>query len=256
MTAKRRNRLLRGCPVSTGRGLEFGPLTQPVVRKDEGTVLYVDHTDTETLRKKAANDPALDAMAVVEVDIVLEQGPLVGLCRPFGPFDYAVASHVFEHLANPVGWLRDVAALLVPGGVIALAIPDRRYTFDFFRQETTVEQLLSYDRLGLFKPNLEQLSDHFYNVRRVDTSSAWTTPPRLENAPRYHDDEQVGRILARATGGKHVDCHCTVWSSEGFGRIIPEAIRQHDIPLSVVALEEAQPGTNEFIVHLKHQVRF
>ena len=73
----RRGRLLRGCPVATGLGLEFGPLANPVVRKDQGRVIYVDYTDTDTLRRKAANDPKVDESAVVAIDVDLQRGPLV-----------------------------------------------------------------------------------------------------------------------------------------------------------------------------------
>lgn len=248
---ERRDRLLRGCPVPAGLGLEFGPLANPVVRKDEGRVVYVDYTDTETLRRKAANDPKVDEAAVVAIDVDLQQGPLVEQCGPLGPFDYAVASHVFEHLPNPVGWLRDVASLLVQGGVIALAVPDRRYTFDFFRAETTAAQLVAHELAALTRPCLTQLADHYYHVRRVDTPAAWAAPPTPEVVPRHHDDDQVARILGRAVGGKYVDCHCTVWTSGHFSRVIPEVIRLRSLPLRIRWLDDPVPGTNEFLVQLE-----
>ena len=247
----RRGRLLRGCPVATGLGLEFGPLANPVVRKDQGRVIYVDYTDTDTLRRKAANDPKVDESAVVAIDIDLQRGPLAEQCGPLGPFDYAVASHVFEHLPNPVGWLREVASLLVPGGVIALAVPDRRFTFDFFRTETPAAQLVAFDLDGLLRPSLTQLADHYFHVRQVDTAAAWGMPPTLETVPRHHDDEQVSRILGRAVGGKHVDCHCTVWTSGHFGSVIPEVIRFSGLPLRIVWLDEPRAGTNEFLVQFE-----
>jgi SAM-dependent methyltransferase len=248
MKMDRRERLLRGCPVASGLGLEFGALANPVIRKEEGRIVYVDYTDTGTLRQIAARSPNLIESAVVEVDIDLRRGSLVDLCLPLGPFDYAVASHVFEHLPNPVGWLRDVSALLVPNGVIALAVPDRRYTFDFFRSETTAAQLVGYDLQKWTKPSPVQLCDHFFHVRKVDTPAAWITPPTIDTTPRHHDDESVARILGRAMAGKHVDCHCTVWTSDHFRRVIPEAIRLCRLNLRLLQVHDPVPGTNEFIV--------
>lgn len=248
---KRHERLLHGLPVATGLGLEFGPLANPVVRKDQGRIVYVDYTDTGTLRSKAANDPKVDEAAVVDIDVDLQRGSLVEQCGPLGPFDYAVASHVFEHLPNPAGWLRDVASLLVPGGAVALAVPDRRYTFDFFRAETTTAQLVAFDLEGLVRPCLAQLADHYYHVRRVDTAAAWAAVPMIENVDRHHDDEQVTRILGRAIGGKHVDCHCTVWTSEQFSRVIPDVIRLQSLPLRIRWLDDPVPGSNEFLVQLE-----
>lgn len=244
----RRQRLLRGCPVAEGRGLEFGALATPLVRKDQGRVLYVDYTDTENLRRKAAKDPNVDERAVVDVDINLELGPLVGQCGPLAPFDYAVASHVFEHLPNPVAWLRDVASLLVPGGLVALAVPDRRYTFDFFRTETTAAQLIAWDREGLSRPSLTQLADHYYHVRKVETGRAWVEVPLLEGSPRHHHDLQVSRILDRAAAGAYVDCHCSVWTSAQFAAVFPEVIRIRELPLGILHLDEPVPGANEFLV--------
>lgn len=247
----RRDRLLRGCPVATGLGLEFGPLANPVVRKVDGRVVYVDYADTETLRTKAANDPNVDETAVVAVDVDLQRGTLVEQCGRLGPFDYAVASHVFEHLPNPVGWLRDVSSLLVPGGVIALAIPDRRYTFDYFRAETSVAQLVAYDLESPSRPTLPQLTDHFYNVRRVDPASAWSSTPTKADVARHHDDAQVDRILGRAIGGKYVDCHCTVWTSEHFRGVFPDVCRLRGLPLRIQLLDDPKRGTNEFLVTLE-----
>ena len=106
------------CRISEGRGLEFGPLASPVVKKSEGTVYYVDHTSTENLRTHWSVDPNVDVANLARVDFVLEKGPLREIAAKQAPFDYVVASHVFEHLPDPIGWLSELHSLLTPGGVI------------------------------------------------------------------------------------------------------------------------------------------
>ena len=244
-------KLTDGCRIETATGLEFGPLANPLVRKDQGPVMYVDYTDAESLREKSGDDPRVAAGSIVDVDFSLEQGSLGELCGPRGPFGYALASHVFEHLPNPLGWLRDVAALLEPGGIISLAIPDRRYTFDYFRSETTVPQLVAYDVEALTRPSIGQLADHFYNARQVNTPEAWLTRPRLDTSPRYHDDGQVAFILQQVADGNYIDGHCTVWTSEQFPETIQEAFRLRDLPLGIRRIHSPEHGTNEFIVQFE-----
>ena len=245
------SKLTDGCRIETATGLEFGPLANPLVRKDQGPVLYVDYADAESLREKSKNDPRVDATSIVDVDFNLEEGSLADLCSSRGPYAYALASHVFEHLPNPLGWLREVAALLEPGGIISLAVPDRRYTFDYFRSETTVPQLVAYDVEGLTRPSIVQLADHFYNARQVNTPEAWVETPRLATSPRYHDDAQVAFILQQVTEGRYVDGHCTVWTSEHFPETIQQAIGLRSIPLGIRRIHPPEPGSNEFIVQLE-----
>jgi 2-polyprenyl-3-methyl-5-hydroxy-6-metoxy-1,4-benzoquinol methylase len=51
-----------------------------------------------------------------------------------GPYDAITANHVFEHLRDPLTVLRELVAMLAPGGVVFLAVPDmgpnRRPAFD------------------------------------------------------------------------------------------------------------------------------
>lgn len=117
------------------RGLEFGPLTRPIVSPDEGEISYVDYLDSEGLREKYRDDPNVDIHEIVDVDVVLEAGRLPETALA-GAFDYAVASHVLEHLPDPLGWLEQCSAALKPDGILCLALPDKRYTWDIARPET------------------------------------------------------------------------------------------------------------------------
>jgi hypothetical protein len=55
--------------VTSMRGLEIGPLHNPIVRKAPGVdVAYVDHADTEALRRKYADHA--NVPDVVDVDYV------------------------------------------------------------------------------------------------------------------------------------------------------------------------------------------
>ena len=55
--------------------------------------------------------------------------------------DYVIASHVLEHVANPVAALAEWYRVVRPGGIIYFVVPDRAATFDHPRGLTTVDHL-------------------------------------------------------------------------------------------------------------------
>jgi SAM-dependent methyltransferase len=56
--------------------------------------------------------------------------------------DYVVASHVLEHVANPVAALAEWYRVVRPGGILYLVVPHRRCTWDHPRPLTPVDHLL------------------------------------------------------------------------------------------------------------------
>lgn len=56
--------------------------------------------------------------------------------------DYVVASHVLEHVANPVAALVEWVRVVRPGGIIYCVVPDRRHTWDHPRGLTPASHLL------------------------------------------------------------------------------------------------------------------
>lgn len=240
------------CRIEDGRGIEFGPLDKPVVQRFEGEIYYVDYTSTEVLRKNSAQDGSVIAQKIVDVDFNLEQGTLAELASAVAPFDYVIASHVFEHLPNPIGWLLELESLLAPGGVISLAIPDQRYTFDRARRLTTVGDLLAYHFEGLRRPSPVQLLDHYLNVRQVVTASAWESDPVVAEVPRYHTDEQALSLCRRGVDGEYIDCHCTVWTADHFREVIGRLGELGILKLKVARFHWPERYSNEFIVTLRH----
>jgi len=62
--------------LSGKRVLEIGPLDNPIVLRLEADVTYVDHADTETLRAKYRDDPAVNVRRIVPIDAVWARAPL------------------------------------------------------------------------------------------------------------------------------------------------------------------------------------
>jgi ubiquinone/menaquinone biosynthesis C-methylase UbiE len=56
--------------------------------------------------------------------------------------DFILASHVMEHLANPLKAVLRWKSLLHTGGYIILIVPDARFTFDHWRTITSIDHFL------------------------------------------------------------------------------------------------------------------
>jgi SAM-dependent methyltransferase len=247
----RNKRILHSIDITKGEGLEIGPLSSPILSKDQAKVFYLDHESTEGLRKKYKNEP-VELSKIVDVDYVLKDGKLAKTVGE-NKFDYALASHVIEHIPDTVRWLQDIEKILKPGGFLSLVIPDKRFTFDFNRRISLPADIMGayYDQLTRFS------SAMMYDFARecmleVDTAQAWHNPEQYLTAPRRWSLEQVNDKCKRNLDPKqYVDCHCFVFTPQSFIEILRELIEQGLFNYEVAYFLETQEYELEFYVTLK-----
>jgi predicted SAM-dependent methyltransferase len=73
--------------------------------------------------------------------------------------DFVIASHVLEHLVDPLAQVAEIHRVLRPGGVALILLPDRRLTFDRARQPTTLEDLVADHASGAVVPDDAHLEE-------------------------------------------------------------------------------------------------
>jgi SAM-dependent methyltransferase len=157
--------LLRYADLSR-RGIEIAPYFNPTIRKSDGfDVLIMDVFDTNTLRKRALDDawiPNDRIHEIEEVDLIGDAsliGEVVKKADIEGKVNYIVSSHNFEHLPNPIGFLRGASQALEPGGVLCMAVPDCRACFDHFRMPTRLVDWLAAFHEDRKQPSPESIFD-------------------------------------------------------------------------------------------------
>jgi SAM-dependent methyltransferase len=211
--------------VRTMRGLEIGPLAAPRVRKDQGEIVYVDHTDGEGLRRKYADNSVLKDYLdqIVDIDYVIGDGQGIHeALADQAPFDYVIASHLIEHIPDPVTWLSDIASLLRPSGILSLVIPDKRFTFDINRRTTEIAELVDGYLRRLHKPSFKQAYDFISKeiTEMVDPSALWAGTADFSNVVRSDvpDPDVAALQLCRTIGSsdQYVDLHCSVFTPDSF----------------------------------------
>jgi predicted SAM-dependent methyltransferase len=133
-----------------GEGLEVGGLNAPLKVPDEVKVRYVDLVDVDELQKSYPD------FEIKRPDIVANGETLD--CVGDGSQDFVIANHFLEHCEDPIGALKNFLRVVRRGGVVFVAIPDKRFTFDVRRDVTTFEHLLkdheeggAWSRLGHFE---------------------------------------------------------------------------------------------------------
>jgi SAM-dependent methyltransferase len=122
-----------------GTGIEIGALHNPMpVNPDRASVRYVDRVPLEEQRR---HYPELAGYPLVQPDIVAEadQLPMV----KDESQDFVIANHLLEHLPDPIGALKEWYRILRPAGILFLALPDKRLTFDKDRPRTTLAHLVA-----------------------------------------------------------------------------------------------------------------
>jgi SAM-dependent methyltransferase len=156
----------------SGDGIEIGALHNPLPVPKSARVRYLDRLPVSDLR---AHYPELVKEPLVEVDI-LDDGELLTTIAD-SSLDFVIANHFLEHTQNPVGTLLNAFRVLRPGGILYLAVPDKRHTFDSDRPVTPFDHL---ERDFVEGPQVSR-QDHFEEwARFVDRVPEDEVPRRAE----------------------------------------------------------------------------
>ena len=242
----------------SGLGLEIAPYFYPLLDKAKYDVCYVDCIDNETIAKKAAENPGAVGREIPRIDWVWTPGKPLRACIPADiAFDYCVATHVMEHVADTIGWLNQIFDVMHKGAVLALALPDRRYTMDYYRRETTLGDLVGNWIGAPSRPTAAQivdfLSQSFHDTRRVAGDEMFDVSQPFAAAPRHYSDDQALEFAALSQRDRtYLDVHCTVWTPASFVEVMSRVIGMGLINAQLSEPIERAPDTgwDEFIVHM------
>jgi len=231
-------------------GLEIGPLDKPVVLKSQGSIKYLDYLSYDELLKRHEHEGTRTS-EIVAPDLVVP--PKKRLSEVIGEdFDYIIACHVIEHIPDVIGWLVDMCKILRLQGFLFLAVPDKRYTFDILRPETSLGHLLQDYYRQVNNADFEYVFDHINMKREVSSAEIWDGKAYDKiKKPRFSKAEALLRSLREMAPDHYSDVHCHVFSSTGFLQIIKDLIDLQIIDFSLYAFEDTSRPYNEFLVLLK-----
>jgi predicted SAM-dependent methyltransferase len=221
-----------------GKGLEIGPSHNPLAPKSKGfDVDIVDHLSTQELIAKYSSHN-VDLSRIEKVDYVWVGGSLTELIGEKGKYDYIIASHVIEHLPDPISFIRDCLFLLKPKGVLSLVIPDKRFCFDYFQQISTTGQLVDAFLRKTIQPSPGQILDHHLNASASAGRIAWAQTDKLAKADSLvHSFDEAKLIFENSISDReYVDVHCWRFTPESFELVMKDLINLDLIALNLESL--------------------
>jgi SAM-dependent methyltransferase len=140
----------------------------------------------------------INLSSLPEVDVVLDLDADGLGAFETGRFDSVVCCHVLEHLVNPIKALKEIFRVARGGAHIALAVPDKRFTFDISRPLTDWHLLETRYREDRRTPSED---DYLEFVRCLEPQMLNVSPLELRG--------YLAHLLKRRE-------HLNVWDSDAF----------------------------------------
>ena len=182
--------------MAVGNGIEIGPGPQPQILPQDGRrISYLEQMppeDWNRLYNRSGKHP-------VRPD--LWKNYIVGNASeipvPDRSLDFIFASHVFEHLSNPFGHLKQWHAKLVSGGKIICIVPDLAGTHDAVQERSALSEWLAELDANVWRPTQYHYSRH---LRREPASKQVRIAMEQERSihAHYYDNINCRDLLEYA----------------------------------------------------------
>lgn len=251
ISPERRAKLLRGIDLKKSEGLEIGALCRPFVRKSDGSIFYVDHTDTETLKRKYQQASDVDVGSIVHVDAVWGENNLYNAVGG-RLFEYVIASHVIEHVPDFISWLCELASILKKTGEVRLIIPDKRYTFDHLRQPSRLaDVMLSYLKQAKV-PQAHSILDFALNASKNNVIGALNGSQIFKDQDLHYSWQQaMGLAMDAEVNSNYHDIHCWAFTPQSFASIMERVTSMGLIDFACESFCSTAENDIEFFITLR-----
>ena len=157
-----------------GAGLEIGALQRRLEVPDRCSVTYVDRMPLADLR---AHYPELRDQPVQEPDLIDDGETLAKVGS--GTQDFVIANHFLEHCENPIQTIVNLTRVLKEGGILYMAVPDKRFTFDIDRPVTPYPLLAETFRQGRRRDREELYVEWAAHVQHASPSDVSAVAQKL-----------------------------------------------------------------------------
>jgi 2-polyprenyl-3-methyl-5-hydroxy-6-metoxy-1,4-benzoquinol methylase len=185
----------KGYKLLSGSGLEIGALHEPADLPDSCHVTYADVISKSDAILKF---PEIDHEKLVDVDHICNIDNDSLKIFKNNTFDFVIFSHVIEHLANPINAIESLFRITKIDGMVVIAAPDKRYTFDKDRELTPFSHLKEE-----YNQQVKEVSDEHY----LDFLHA--VHPDVMKAGTEAADKALKSVRERRE-------HAHVWSTDSF----------------------------------------
>lgn len=241
------------------RILEIGPLNRPIIcKEDYPNSFYGDIRSTEDIKKLYSGNEYLettgiivDTGTIVPIDFVLKDG-YQKTFQEVDKFDFIVSSHVLEHVDDLIGTLQDFATVLKPHGKACIIYPDKRFSFDHFRESASFRDAFETHIRGS-KENAKMVLDFYFSAINENSPDKFWYPKELEKLMPENDFEKARILYEKAREGHRAeDVHYWPMTDFGFVRFIFDCLRAKLLPFHLTEFYPTQDNTQEFLAVLEY----
>jgi SAM-dependent methyltransferase len=138
-----------------------------------------------------------------------------------GSQDFVIANHFLEHTQDPIGTVRRFLAVLRPGGVLYVTVPDKRFTFDTDRPLTTVDHVVRDHKDG----PAWSYRDHCYEFSRF-----------VHHFEGAELEQHVDAIIR-----DNYSIHFHVWTHDTFHDFLAAVRQRYALPFGFAAVMHNRP---------------
>lgn len=209
--------------------LEIGPLQTPLFRKNQANIYYADIRDTDSIKERFKGDDKVNNNEVIPIDFVIKESykKTLGDIK----FDYIISNNVLEHIPNPISFLLDLSEVLNEKGKVGFLIPDKNYSIDFYRENSSFVDLFDMYYKGEHRNTPRQALDFYLNhVNENNPRKFWANEKISYPNP---DFIEVFNYYNKFNENDIFDEHYWAFTDVSFLRIIENLIKFKLIPFKV-----------------------
>jgi hypothetical protein len=203
------------------RILEIGPYNNPGLSKaDYPNLKYMDIFTSEQISLDQAR--YTHTVEIPSIDIIADPKATPTFSTDL-KFDFIFSAHNIEHYPDIITHLNEVASLAAsPNTKYFLAVPDRRYCFDYYQQESSFADMITAYQLGIKQHTAASYIKNKLYTTHNNIWAHWMDDHGEDPRTKDIDIKDLKKLVAEALNPNtdFADIHAWVFTNDSFMRNI------------------------------------